>query len=100
MCMVQDSTNVIHGQLGASFLRGPHCSKTHDRAGSVAQARPCQSRTVPMKPTSAVIVCLFITTTISGQPAATVPIDSDDIGGVVSGPAGPEAGVWVVAETT
>ena len=35
------------------------------------------------------------------QPAsATVPIDSDDIGGVVSGPNGPEAGVWVIAETT
>ncbi|MDB5640871.1 MAG: hypothetical protein JWN07_188 [Hyphomicrobiales bacterium] len=32
--------------------------------------------------------------------AATVAIDSDDIGGVVRGPAGPEAGVWVIAETT
>src|SRR3954464_13075477 len=27
-------------------------------------------------------------------------IDNDDIGGVVTGPAGPEAGVWVIAETT
>ncbi len=27
-------------------------------------------------------------------------IDSDDIGGVVTGPNGPEAGVWVIAETT
>ena len=35
------------------------------------------------------------------QGAATaVPIDSDDIGGVVTGPKGPEAGVWVIAETT
>src|SRR5215472_17419566 len=36
------------------------------------------------------------------QPAATrtVAIDGDDIGGVVSGPNGPEAGVWVIAETT
>src|SRR5207248_11760011 len=31
---------------------------------------------------------------------ATVPIDADDIGGVVTGARGPEAGVWVVAETT
>src|SRR5690242_20805204 len=31
---------------------------------------------------------------------ATVPIDADDIGGVVTGPSGPEAGVWVIAETT
>jgi hypothetical protein len=30
----------------------------------------------------------------------TVAIDADDIGGVVTGPAGPEAGVWVIAETT
>src|SRR6478672_1628317 len=30
----------------------------------------------------------------------TVTIDADDIGGVVTGPGGPEAGVWVIAETT
>jgi hypothetical protein len=29
----------------------------------------------------------------------SVSIDSDDIGGVVTGPNGPEAGVWVIAET-
>ena len=29
-----------------------------------------------------------------------IPIDPDDIGGVVTGPSGPEAGVWVIAETT
>ena len=33
-------------------------------------------------------------------PAAAVTVDADDIGGVVSGPKGPEAGVWVIAETT
>src|SRR5688500_20105542 len=32
--------------------------------------------------------------------AAPVRIDADDIGGVVTGPKGPEAGVWVIAETT
>ncbi len=30
---------------------------------------------------------------------AAVAIDADDIGGVVTGPNGPEAGVWVIAET-
>ena len=30
---------------------------------------------------------------------AAVAIDSDDIGGVVTSPKGPEAGVWVIAET-
>ena len=29
-----------------------------------------------------------------------VAIDPDDIGGVVTGAKGPEAGVWVIAETT
>ena len=33
-------------------------------------------------------------------PAAPVALDADDIGGIVSGPKGPEAGVWVIAETT
>jgi hypothetical protein len=28
-----------------------------------------------------------------------VPLDPDDIGGTVTGPQGPEAGVWVIAET-
>ncbi len=35
----------------------------------------------------------------AGAPAAAVAIDPDDIGGVVTGPKGPEAGVWVIAET-
>ena len=34
------------------------------------------------------------------QGSEVVIIDDDDIGGVVSGPDGPEAGVWVIAETT
>src|SRR3984893_4880009 len=39
------------------------------------------------------------TPVIAQQPAA-VSIGATDIGGVVSGPKGPEAGVWVIAETT
>src|SRR5262245_48961405 len=39
--------------------------------------------------------------TLGAQPATSgaVSIDIDDIGGVVTGPSGPEAGVWVIAET-
>ena len=40
---------------------------------------------------------------VPSQPGAQTPavaIDNDDIGGVVTGPKGPEAGVWVIAETT
>jgi hypothetical protein len=33
------------------------------------------------------------------QPGAAVQIDADDIGGVVTSKNGPEAGVWVIAET-
>jgi hypothetical protein len=39
--------------------------------------------------------------TTAQQPAAeTVRVDTDDLGGIVSSPNGPEAGVWVIAETT
>ena len=35
-----------------------------------------------------------------GQPGSeTVSVDNDDLGGVVSSTTGPEAGVWVIAET-
>ncbi|MFY9897381.1 MAG: hypothetical protein WAK67_06260, partial [Xanthobacteraceae bacterium] len=40
---------------------------------------------------------LAIATPLEAQTA--VAIDADDIGGVVTGPHGPEAGVWVIAET-
>jgi hypothetical protein len=39
---------------------------------------------------------------LSSQPTTggVVPLDQDDIGGVVTSAKGPEAGVWVIAETT
>ena len=37
--------------------------------------------------------------TAAAQQANEPAIDGDDIGGVVSGPNGPEAGVWVIAES-
>src|SRR4029079_4523544 len=36
----------------------------------------------------------------SAAATGAVAIDADDIGGTVRGPKGPEAGVWVIAETT
>jgi hypothetical protein len=46
-------------------------------------------------------VMVFALAGVQGQvaPQAAVAVDNDDIGGVVTGPRGPEAGVWVVAET-
>ena len=57
------------------------------------------------------IAALSASAPVSAQPkkpasltpaAATtaVAIDADDIGGTVRGSKGPEAGVWVIAETT
>jgi len=47
-----------------------------------------------------VTVLLFAAALVFGQQRASVTIDTNDIGGVVAGPKGPEAGVWVIAETT
>ena len=37
---------------------------------------------------------------LSARQGAGVPIDDNDIGGVVTGPGGPEAGVWIIAQTS
>ena len=38
--------------------------------------------------------------TSAQQAGGAVPLDADDLGGVVTSAKGPEAGVWVIAETT
>src|SRR5215510_993341 len=45
----------------------------------------------------ALVASFFLVTARAQQPA--VAIDNDDIGGVVTSMKGPEAGVWVIAET-
>ena len=53
--------------------------------------------------TPALLAALVILTTtalwLGLAAAAPPPLDADDVGGVVRGPDGPEAGVWVIAET-
>jgi hypothetical protein len=44
--------------------------------------------------------CLIAIHNLHAQPAPTVKITAADIGGVVASEKGPEAGVWVIAETT
>jgi hypothetical protein len=56
-------------------------------------ARP----TSPMLPAVLVLLCLSVSAA-RPQPA-DLSIGDTDVGGVVSGPRGPEAGVWVIAET-
>jgi hypothetical protein len=51
----------------------------------------------------AAVIAVALAGSVSGlasQQAPAVAIDNDDIGGVVTGANGPEAGVWVIAETT
>ncbi len=47
----------------------------------------------------AVLAALAAVVSLAAQ-TSSVAIDADDIGGVVTSPHGPEAGVWVMAETT
>src|SRR4029077_10086916 len=47
-----------------------------------------------------VLAASFTLVTAQQRGGATVAIDADDIGGVVTSSKGPEAGVWVIAETT
>src|SRR5688500_9747665 len=49
--------------------------------------------------TIVLIASLVLTVSHAQQAPAAPQIDPDDIGGVVTGPKGPEAGVWVIAET-
>ncbi|HEY7445712.1 MAG TPA: carboxypeptidase-like regulatory domain-containing protein [Vicinamibacterales bacterium] len=50
-------------------------------------------------------LAIFLVASMVGTSAVQLPndavrVDDDDIGGVVTGARGPEAGVWVIAETT
>jgi hypothetical protein len=48
-----------------------------------------------------VVLATSLTVTSAGQGTGdAVRIDADDIGGIVTSASGPEAGVWVIAETT
>lgn len=47
-----------------------------------------------------IALCCLAAGAVAAQKAPAVTIGKVDIGGVVSGPKGPEAGVWVIAETT
>ena len=48
----------------------------------------------------ALFTSVWLGALVAQAPRIAAPaIDADDIGGLVSGPSGPEAGVWVIAET-
>ena len=45
------------------------------------------------------ILMVVVMTSCQGAESSALQIDNDDIGGVVTSANGPEAGVWVIAET-
>ena len=46
-----------------------------------------------------VVTASLVAVLAAQEPVGVIPMDGDDIAGVVTGPDGPEAGVWVIAET-
>ncbi len=52
-----------------------------------------------LRTTSSLIALAFALSAAGAAQAQDVAVDADDIGGVVTGANGPEAGVWVIAET-
>ena len=54
----------------------------------------------PMARVAALCLAGLLTQAPQAARAQAPALDADDIGGIVAGPNGPEAGVWVIAETT
>src|SRR5882762_6458710 len=78
--------------------RGNHSSLTLRR-------RPHMTGKTLCLRVAAFAIAVFVAASAGGLRAGqvatgAVAIDNDDIGGVVTGQRGPEAGVWVIAETT
>src|SRR5437773_803465 len=48
----------------------------------------------------AALLTMTVAETRTPQTGGAVAIDQDDLAGTVTGPKGPEAGVWVIAETS
>src|SRR5215831_13741016 len=62
---------------------------------------PCRRRVMKTTPVIGLIAFfLVVGTHVTGQTDQHIAIDPDDIGGIASSSKGPEAGVWVIAETT
>ena len=49
---------------------------------------------------AAVLLAAATACNSTSEPQSSIPMDKDDIAGTVHGKMGPEAGVWVIAEST
>src|SRR6266478_1772141 len=68
--------------------------------GTTKEPDMMTSRRFYLNTAAAVSLVALATAPFSAIAQNAVTLDNDDIGGVVNGPRGPEAGVWVIAETT
>src|SRR5712675_2612044 len=68
--------------------------------GTTKEPDMMTSRRFYLNTAAAVSLVALATAPFSAIAQNAVTLDNDDIGGVVNGPGGPEAGVWVIAETT
>jgi hypothetical protein len=92
-------------ELGERSLVGPYSFSATQLAGWAPETITGEE-TMSIKPRLCLnaaaigILGLLAATPTQLSAQTAVAIDNDDIGGVVTGPRGPEAGVWVIAETT
>ncbi|NND34853.1 MAG: carboxypeptidase regulatory-like domain-containing protein [Saprospiraceae bacterium] len=73
------------------------------KINSQKQQDPKSCKAISSPKTFHLLLLLFVFFFLMGeyacQDAGSKKIDTDDIGGMVTGPNGPEAGVWIIAET-
>jgi hypothetical protein len=62
--------------------------------------RPANALCLGVAIITVAVLLVMSSNRLGSQQRMPVRIDSDDIGGVVTGASGPEAGAWVIAETT
>src|SRR5690349_11634229 len=94
-----DPDNIL--ALGANRSRGIYC---RPEPKQLAAERQLQFEERGMRILKSLNFSCFAVVAFAGclaaKQSATVKVESDEIGGVVSSAHGPEAGVWVIAETT
>src|SRR6266545_4202974 len=95
---------------GGSLPSPPHAACVIVRATRAWDASRRKRRSITMNKSKGLysgVAVIAIAAFLAGSPArldaqqgGAVSLGATDLGGVVSGPNGPEAGVWVIAETT
>src|SRR5882672_9587322 len=87
---------VLLGKIG---LQNSHSPATASPGRGPSTARDMTMRKILLTGVAAIgIAVVGWVAPASLQAQQAVTIDNDDIGGVVTGPKGPEAGLWVIAE--